>query len=545
MLKKVSLIVLSVLAIVQVSLADIIPPPLSAQEYFVPQIPDIVANVTQFAGHIPIRKNANIFFWLFENEKILTETKKLTIWLNGGPGCSSMDGVFMENGPFTFDEDDHIIPNPYSWNKYSNMLYVDQPVGTGYSFTLNNDIPSTEPIVGKDFRTFLEQFFKVFPQYEDSEIYIAGESFAGTYIPYIAKDLLNNDVNEKRINLKAIAIGNGWMDPLRQYEGYIQYSIDNNLLSGNYLSKAQAKVDQCKRLYSSSDTIKKYSCEYILDTILNASMEGGKQCINMYDIRLRDKDSTGGCGLYSWPLTLKAMTKYLGRADVIEALHVKATPHIWRECSSRVSSALSGDNSPPSYTLFPELLKQIKITLFVGDQDLICNHVGIELMIDNLNWGGISGFENNYVDWIVNGVVNGVYQTERNLTYIRITNGSHMVPIDLPEESLIMFNAFIGVNIQEERKSTLCTSDSCQKSTTDVTEVGEVSRSNMKILALASSSLGLICGIALITYSKFKKSSKSVFRTTEWHELNENEETSIEIVEDGTYKNENTSIDDE
>ncbi|KAG4096461.1 alpha/beta-hydrolase [Neocallimastix lanati (nom. inval.)] len=459
-----------------------LPPVPNAEKYIVKSIPDIdTSNISQYAG---------------------------------------MDGVFMENGPYTFDRNDHIIRNPYSWNKHSNIVYVDQPTGTGFSYTKNNDIPRNEFSVGRDFNTFLSQFFKVFPQYENAEIYIAGESFAGTYIPYIASNLINNPVNGKKINLQGIAIGNGWMDPLRQYQGYLKYSVDNNILSGNALTKASQLISKCTEEYKKGDRIKNYSCEYILDTILDGSTANGQYCINMYDIRLRDYDRRGGCGLYSWPLTLGGMTKYLRRSDVIDALHVSSTPHSWTECTSRVSSALSGDSSPPSYNLFPELLKHIKITLFAGDKDLICNHVGIELMIDNLTWNGIKGYKNNYIDWVVNGKIHGVYQSERNLTYIRMTNGSHMVPIDLPKESLAMFNTFIGVN--EEEKASLNNLLDYNKGQKKLSSAVAESKSTIpKILSIPFFGFGLIAGISFFAIHKRRQNNTEY--NIEWHELIENE----------------------
>ncbi|KAL6592285.1 alpha/beta-hydrolase [Neocallimastix sp. 'constans'] len=518
-IKYISLFITLLIGLVKAEL----PAVLNAKDYVVESLPDInTSNITQYAGLIPIRTNTFIFFWLFEQEeKKISNTEKLTIWLNGGPGCSSMDGVFMENGPYTFDENDHIIHNPYSWNKYSNMLYVEQPTGTGYSYTKNNDIPRNELAVGKDFNTFLAQFFRVFPQYKNAEIYIAGESFAGTYIPYIASNLINNPVDDKMINLQGIAIGNGWMDPLRQYQGYLKYSVDNGLLSGDYLTKTTNLVNKCTEEFKKSERIKNSVCEYILDTILEGSTANGQFCINMYDIRLRDNDSSGGCGLYSWPLTLNGMTNYLNRKDVIEALHVSSTPHSWTECTSRVSSALSGDNSPPSYTLFPELLKHIKITIFVGDKDLICNYNGIESMIDNLKWGDIQGFENEYVDWVVDGKVSGLYQSERNLTYIRMTNGSHMVAIDIPEESYVMFNSFIGVNkeVNPNLDDTLEFS-SGEKKLSAIEPGSEFKMA--KIITVSFISIGLIGGMVFFTVFKGQQNS-SEYNEVEWHELNENE----------------------
>jgi len=493
-----------------------------AEELKVDSIPDInTSNITQYAGLIPIRTNTFIFFWLFEQEEPTkpNANEKLTIWLNGGPGCSSMDGVFMENGPYTFDENDKIIRHPYNWNKHSNIVYVDQPTGTGYSYTKNNDIPRNELGVGKDFNTFLGQFFRVFPQYADAEIYIAGESFAGTYIPYIASNLISNPVNGQLINLKGIAIGNGWIDPLRQYQGYLKYSVDNNILSGSALSKVQQLTDKCTEEYKRSDKIKNYSCEYILDTILDGSTANGQFCINMYDIRLRDTDSKGGCGLYSWPLTLGGMTKYLRRSDVIEALHVTSTPHTWTECTSRVSSALSGDTSSPSYTLLPDLLKHIKVTLFAGDKDLICNHVGIEMMIDNMSWNGATGYNNGYVDWVVNGKISGVYQSERNLTYIRMTNGSHMVPIDLPEESLSMFNSIIGIN--DEEKASLDNQfdfDEGQKKFSSDESSSHSNNGLTKLLSISILSFGLIAFVSFFAIHRRHHDND-----VEWHELVENE----------------------
>ncbi|ORX84226.1 alpha/beta-hydrolase [Anaeromyces robustus] len=513
------LIVILISILVKAQLTDLPEVP-KAEEFIVSKIPDIdTSNITQHAGLIPIRTNTYVFFWLFDKEEKATSDREiLTIWLNGG----SMDGVFMENGPYTFDENDEIIRNPYNWNKHSSIVYVDQPTGTGFSYTKNNDIPRSEVAVAKDFNTFLGQFFKVFPQYKNAEIYIAGESFAGTYIPYIASNLINNPVNGEMINLKGIAIGNGWIDPLRQYQGYLKYSTDNNLLNENSLLKTKQLVEKCTDEYKKSDKIKNYQCEYILDTILNGSTANGQFCINMYDIRLRDNDNKGGCGLYSWPLTLNAMTKYLRRQDVIQALHVQSTPHTWTECTSRVSSALSGDSSPPSYTLLPEILEHIKVTLFVGDKDLICNHVGIEMMIDNLTWNGVKGFQNDYIDWVVNGKINGLYQSERNLTYILLTNGSHMVPIDLPEESLAMYNSIIDIHVEE--KASLDDSFDYAKGQKKLSDsnIPDSSSNVSKILSFSFLGVCLVAGVALFSVRKNRQHNRDY--DVEWHELDENEE---------------------
>lgn len=114
-------------------------------------------------------------------------------------------------------------------------------------------------------------------------------------------------------------------------------------------------------------------------------------CINIYDVRL--SDTAPACGM-NWPPTLAPTYEYLHRPDVRKALHAndQAKPEAWVECNNRVSSGLSADKSDASVVLLPGLLeKGIKVMLFAGDQDLICNHIGIERLVDNLQWGGAKG----------------------------------------------------------------------------------------------------------------------------------------------------------
>jgi len=120
---------------------------------------------------------------------------------------------------------------------------------------------------------------------------------------------------------------------------------------------------------------------------------------------------------------------------------------LWVECNSLVSTRFDGDQSPPSITLFPEILKQINVLLFSGDQDIICNYMGTEAMINNLEWNGYKGFQNNTkLFWYVNDTLAGNIVTERNLTYVRVFNASHMVPYDVPLVTMDMMYRFMGLD---------------------------------------------------------------------------------------------------
>lgn len=116
---------------------------------------------------------------------------QIIIWLNGGPGCSSLDGLLQENGPFLWQPGTYSpIRNPYSWTNLTNMVYVDQPAGTGFS-----PGPSTvqnEQDVAAQFKDFWKRFVDTFGLH-GRKVYITGESYAGQYIPYIAEGMLEED----------------------------------------------------------------------------------------------------------------------------------------------------------------------------------------------------------------------------------------------------------------------------------------------------------------------------------------------------------------
>ncbi|KAJ1560263.1 hypothetical protein HK405_007695, partial [Cladochytrium tenue] len=148
-----------------------------------------------YAGYIPVSSDgtAQMFFWYIPSTN--TSSKDLVIWLNGGPGCSSLVGLFEENGPLHVQDNTSMTANPYSWNTVANVLYVEQPVGTGYSYA--PELESSEFTVGilglaATFYTFLNGWYTVFNETKDFDLYIAGESYAGYYI-----------------YLKGVSIGNG------------------------------------------------------------------------------------------------------------------------------------------------------------------------------------------------------------------------------------------------------------------------------------------------------------------------------------------------
>uniref|UniRef100_A0A7N2M1P0 Carboxypeptidase n=1 Tax=Quercus lobata TaxID=97700 RepID=A0A7N2M1P0_QUELO len=159
----------------------------------------------QFAGYITVdeKQNRALFYYFFEAES-QPASKPLVLWLDGGPGCSSVGaGALLEHGPFKV-RGDNLVRNEYNWNKEANMLYLESPAGVGFSFSANKSFYTNvnEEITARDNLIFLQRWFAKYPKYRAKEFFITGESYAGHYVPQLAQLIVQSNL---KINLKGIA----------------------------------------------------------------------------------------------------------------------------------------------------------------------------------------------------------------------------------------------------------------------------------------------------------------------------------------------------
>ena len=171
-----------------------------------------------------------MFYWWFESRND-AENDPLVLWLTGGPGCASEIALFYENGPYAFNEDGETLKkNEYSWNSNANLLYVDQPVGTGFSHSTLLDHPTNELEIAEDMYMFMSKFLDKYPQLKGKDFYITGESYAGHYIPAISHYFKFESPTPLEVNFRGLAIGNGLVDPYNQYPAYAKFAYENNLI---------------------------------------------------------------------------------------------------------------------------------------------------------------------------------------------------------------------------------------------------------------------------------------------------------------------------
>ncbi|CAJ1943297.1 unnamed protein product [Cylindrotheca closterium] len=437
---------------------------------------------SHWAGLLPVNDDGQnyFFYWLFapddgsgQDMDFSDRSIPLVIWLNGGPACSSMDGLWLENGPFRLTEnaDDSwsIELDEYSWHKSpAFVLYIDQPVGTGISFTTNKKYPSNDEQVNMDFYYFLNQFLTFHKdkfldessQTLNRPLYFSGESHAGHYIPsmmnYIQKQ--NAKSPSLQIPLSGAAIGNGWIDPPVQYSAH-EAAYGKGIIG---LSQKRALEDdekRCQQDLAKGKYVSKH-CYALLDAVIdNSQGHGSLYHISQYDARKTEKVS----GARDFPKGHKDVEAYLGgghqsstpvlanlKDQVLKAIH--ATPSAeagqeYEECTDPPYNALKHqDGLGVTHDVVDLLNNDVRMMFFNGIEDMICNHVGNEIAVENFEWklqkeyqlAPRYGWRSPSTQMLA-----GFMKEHENLMYLKVKDSGHMVPMDLPDVALDLIRTLI------------------------------------------------------------------------------------------------------
>lgn len=154
----------------------------------VEELPECTLTTKMYSGYLNVDKDHKETHYVLVESENDPSTDPLLIWFNGGPGCSSLLGMFMELGPCVVDDGEtEFFTNPHPWNERANVLFIEQPAGVGFSYAnRSEDMKFNDLISSKDNLKALNHFYKKFPEYVGRDLYISGESYAGIYVPYLA-----------------------------------------------------------------------------------------------------------------------------------------------------------------------------------------------------------------------------------------------------------------------------------------------------------------------------------------------------------------------
>ncbi|KAM3433483.1 hypothetical protein NHJ13734_006435 [Beauveria thailandica] len=366
-----------------------------------------------YAGNLPITDKKNetseLFFWFFPTAtKEFVDKKEIVIWLNGGPGCSSLLGFLEENGPISWGEGmEKPKRNPFSFHLLSNVVWLEQPVGVG--FTTGNETIYNEDDIAKQFIGFWKNFSKTFGL-EGWKVYIAGESYAGMYGPYLAKHMLDQK-DKKYYDLSGLLVYDGisWGDELQSSPVAFPY-LDQHYSLMPIDQPAFAKLRDLDKSCGFADFRREYfvyppkglipsplphakvhpngsyvdrGCGEIFDLIYIEALKKNP-CFNIYNIVDR-------CPERNDPLSGK--DSWFNRRDVQSAIHVK--PHVkWAQCKQVFPDGVDDQSEPAGVHALPQVIEQTNnVIIAEGTSDYLLSLNGILLGIQNMTWGGKLGFQ--------------------------------------------------------------------------------------------------------------------------------------------------------
>ncbi|KAB1213808.1 Serine carboxypeptidase-like 33 [Morella rubra] len=428
-------------------------------------------SISHFSGYINVNQENGraLFYWFFEAQS-QSSKKPLLLWLNGGPGCSSVGyGAAVELGPLRVNKKGAgLVYNKYAWNKEANLLFVESPVGVGFSYTnTSSDLTKLEDsFVAEDAYNFLVNWLQRFPQFKAHDFFIAGESYAGNYlaqlnfechyVPQLAELVFDRNKDSTKypvINLKGFIVGNPETEESYDNWGILDYAWSHAVISDQLYSKARKVCDfksfdwsnECNGAmeevfenYAEIDIYNIYAPKCLINSTSSLSHSRGSveslTEANNYGVRSRRTRIFGGYD----PCFSTYAEEYFNRVDVQASLHASSTVK-WKVCNDSIFGAYNFT----VFSLLPVYTKLIKgglkIWIYSGDADGRVPVIGSRYCIEALGLPPKSPWRS----WYHHHQVGGRIEEYEGLTFVSVRGAGHLVPLNKPSEALSLIHSFL------------------------------------------------------------------------------------------------------
>ncbi|KAJ7243607.1 alpha/beta-hydrolase [Mycena haematopus] len=411
--------------------------------------------VHQMSGYVDIGTNMSIWFWFFAS-RTSPETAPFTLWINGGPGCASEIGLFQEHGPCHVNADGNSTTlNPFSWNSVSNMIYIGQPIGTGFSFGTDT-VNSTESAAVQFWKVFQILFESgEFSRYQRREFIFATESYGGHYGPsfvtYFDQQnaaIARGTVTGVPIVVSALMVNNGWYDPLIQNLAYLTFATNapgyGQLQSDAVLQQMNTSffeaggcMEQEQACYDAGDS----------DTSNAICSKADDFCIdNLFAPAVGTRDSDDLRQNSSALFPPEFYVKYLALADVKTKIGAESN---YSECAG-APNRLFTKTGDDARTWLPQLgalaNSKLKILIWAGDADINCNWLGGHASVLAMDWYGKQRLaETPFTNMTIDGSAVAAIQNVDRFSFARVYAAGHEVPAFQPRAALEIFKQVVAM----------------------------------------------------------------------------------------------------
>ncbi|XP_076337420.1 retinoid-inducible serine carboxypeptidase-like [Tachypleus tridentatus] len=403
-------------------------------------------------GYVNVRTDAYMFWWLYyaESPKENYNKSPLVLWLQGGPGASSCGyGNFMELGPL----DVNLKPRNTTWVKNTNVLFIDNPVGTGFSYVKNlSALTKNNSQIADDLVTLMKHFFQKIPEFQKSPLYIFSESYGGKMAASFALALYKAVKSGKiSCNFQGVTFGDSWISPIDSVATWGPYLYTVSMVDKQGLEVINASVQDIRQSLAkgqyvnatelwarTEDIVEKYTNGIDWYNILSNVGEQSKPVVGslppnhiLHKSYMRHVGNFNGDPLFE-----------LMNGKIKETLRVIPKNVTWGGQSGDVFDALKGDFMKPVTAIVDILLNttDLKVVVYNGQLDLIVDAPGTSQWIDSLKWPGISGFKKAERTPIIlkDQYTGGFVKSFKNFHFFQILKAGHMVPADAGEAALKM-----------------------------------------------------------------------------------------------------------
>ncbi|XP_042517447.1 serine carboxypeptidase-like 26 isoform X1 [Macadamia integrifolia] len=415
--------------------------------------------ISHFSGYITVHPGRALFYWFFEAQSQPSK-RPLLLWLNGGPGCSSIGyGAAVELGPFRVKRNGVGLEfNKYAWNKEANLLFVESPVGVGFSYTnTSSDLTRLDDsFVAEDAYHFIVNWLDRFPQFKAHDLYISGESYGGHYVPQLAELVYDRNKDQKNypfIHLKGFIVGNPETDDFYDSKGLLEYAWSHAVISDQVYEKAKQVcdfelinwTDQCNAAmnivfqpYTEIDIYNIYAPICLLNKTSSSSSASDHVLTSHFKVK-KGKRILGGYD----PCYSPYAEEYFNRMDVRLSIHANMegnTSKKWRVCSDSILNSYN-------FTVFSilpiyrKLIKAgLKIWVYSGDMDGRIPFSGTQYCMEALDLP----INASWHSWFHHNQVGGRVVEYEGLTFVTVRGAGHLVPLNKPSEALKLINSFLS-----------------------------------------------------------------------------------------------------
>uniref|UniRef100_A0A0E0L682 Carboxypeptidase n=1 Tax=Oryza punctata TaxID=4537 RepID=A0A0E0L682_ORYPU len=377
------------------------------------------------SGYLPIPPtNASLYFAFYEATEPVTTpaTTPLLVWLEGGPGCSGFLSNFLQIGPYLF-AGGSLSPNPFAWNRRFGLLFIDSPLGTGFSVAPSPAaIPTNQSVVAEHILAALQSFYSLEPSFRARPLFLTGESYAGKTIPTAGALIVATNPTlpeQQRINLRGVAIGNGMTHPVTQVTTHADIAYFMGLINGK--QKREVEAMQARAVALTRE--ERWREAYLAREGLLKWMENASGVASLFDVGVTT----------SLEAEAAALTPLLNGAEAKGALGAPGDVE-WKMCSAAVGRAQHEDVmksvKPEVEALLQRGTRTTRVLLYGGIRDVKNGPVCTEAWVRELEWDGLAAFQDaDRAVWRTRGgELAGSVQSHGALVNAAVYGAGHFVP---------------------------------------------------------------------------------------------------------------------